>query len=499
MGPDQDDVLGSQAVANLFERSTVPILATDHRRRAILRANGAALAMLSLDASAVIGRPATDFLVEPSPEHQQRIRALRGEETATVRQVSTPLGVLTVELNIVPTGVDDVAFVEVHDLTRVLEAALRAEAAEEELESTTTALRTVAARLAHDLSGPMAAISGFADLLIGDVPTLDEAQRALLLERISANARALAAMTNSILSEADSGPARPEDASRAVEDLFRSVRGVTDAQMVVADGELRTTAHVATLPVPVGRVRQAVINLVSNSIKYRDLSRPLVVELDVRADDEGTAIVVRDNGLGLPADVRSLFDAGTRGPAADGTAGAGLGLAFARAAVESVKGSISARPLAEGAEVVIRLPHLADDAVAAAPGSEEARPLLTAPQLAGVVDASPVATFVIDIAARKIVSVNRAAVELLGLEEAEILGRPGADFVDAQEIAEGLRRRVMNDPAARHPVRTRLRTARGEQPSLVWVTAVEGAALAVAQAVALSDVAAVDAGSPEAD
>lgn len=498
MGPDQEDDLGSQAVGNLFERSAVPILAVDHQRRAILRANRAALALLGLDPAEILGRPATDFLVEPSPDHQQRIRALRGEETATIRQVPTPRGVLTVELNIVATGMDDVAFVEVHDLTRVLEAALRAEAAQQELESTTTALRTVAARLAHDLCGPMAAISGFADHLLNDVPVLDDDQRAQLLERISANARALITMTDSILSEADSGPARPEDASRTVDDLFRIVRGVTDAQLAAAGGELRTTARVATLPVAVGRVRQAVINLVSNSIKYRDPARPLVVELDVSADDAGTTIVVRDNGSGLPADVGSLFDAGTRGPAAEGTTGAGLGLAFARAAVESVKGEISARPLTHGAEVVIHLPTITEESGEAATESADAGPALTAPQLARVVDASPIATFVIDIAARQIVSVNRASVELLGFEETEILGRPGADFVDEQEIAEGLRRRIMSEPTARHPVRTSLRTVRGELPALVWVTMVEGTALAVAQAAPLREIDAAVAGEPEA-
>jgi PAS domain S-box-containing protein len=498
VGPHQDDALAPEACANLFERSAVPVLLIDHERRAILRANRAALTMLGLEASDVVGRPATDLLVEPSIDHQERVRALRGEETAAIRQVPTPVGPRTVELNIVASGTDGIVLVELHDLSSLLEAAVRAEAAQEELASTSAALRTVAARLAHDLRGPMTAISGFADALLDDSRGLDDAQRTHLLGRISANAHALATMADSILSEADAGPPRPEDASLAVADLFSSVRGVTEAQIEAARGELRTTAHVAALPVPVGRVRQAVINLVSNSIKYRDPARPLLIELEVRHDGDGTVISVRDNGRGLPPDTAALFDAGTRGPASEGTAGAGLGLAFVRAAVESMRGTVVARPRREGAEVLIQLPIRSDEGAgrpdSPVPGDERTR--LTGPQLARVIDASPVATFVIDISARQIVAVNRASIDLLGLEEREILGRPGAEFVDEHDVAEGLRRRVMADPDARHPVRTRLRAATGELPALVWVTAVDGTALAVAQAVPLSEVAATDGGSP---
>lgn len=150
--------------------------------------------------------------------------------------------------------------------------------------------------------------------------------------------------------------------------------------------------------------------------------------------------------------------------------------------------------------MVIQVPTPVDEAGerSASPGPADERAALTGPQLARVIDASPVATFVIDISARQIVAVNRASIELLGLAEAEILGRPGAEFVNEQDVAEGLRRRIMNDPDARHPVRTRLRSAAGELPALVWVTAVEGTALAVAQAVPMSEVAASEPGSPDA-
>ena len=89
MGTHQDDALAPDALApdalaSLFEGTALPVIAVDHQRRAILRANRAALTMLGLDASVIVGRPATELLTEPSAEQQHHIRALLGEETAAI-------------------------------------------------------------------------------------------------------------------------------------------------------------------------------------------------------------------------------------------------------------------------------------------------------------------------------------------------------------------------------------------------------------------------------
>lgn len=478
-----DDILDPRAYTTLFDQSVLPTITIDHERRKIIHVNRAVLDFLGLDAAQVLSRPATDFLVELSPDRLIQIRALRGHETAAIREVATALGVRTVEINIVPSGVTGIAFVQAVDLTELLALAERAERDADALARTQAALSTVAARLAHDLRGPMAAITGFSDLLLLDQGSIDDAQRANILTRISANTHALTEMTASILSETDAGATRPEDSSFEVDDLFRAIRAITEAQVAEAIGVLEATTEVATLPVPVGRIRQAVVNLVSNSIKYREPSRPLHVEVEVRTSDDGIEIVVRDNGKGMSEDPTALFEAGVRGPEAAGTPGAGLGLAFVRAAVESAGGQVRAHHRAVGAELVITLPlPPEDDEIAPSAGAEPTCGL-SGPQLRRVIEEAPIATFVIDIAVRKIVCVNRTSIDLLGFEEQDILGRPGSDFVDEQDVAEALRRRVLDEPNAREPLRTHLRGARGAIPARVWVTAVEGTALAIAQAI----------------
>lgn len=403
-----------------------------------------------------------------------------------MREVHTPLGVRTVEMTVVPSGEADVAFAVVLDLTDELDAASLAGARSAELATMAAALRTIAARLAHDLRGPMAAVAGFADLLLHD-QHMDAGQRADLLRRISASTRALAAMTASILGEADGGPARQADTSFEVADLFDALRAISDAELTEVGGTLETTAQVATLPVPVGAIRQAVVNLVANSIKFRDPSRPLRIEVGVLAGPGGTEIVVRDNGQGLPDDPAQLFDAGARGLAAEGTPGAGLGLAFVRAAVESIGGSIAARPLPDGAELVIRLDPPVDDADADADGEPGSSPSsrLSAPQLERILEATPIATFVIDLSLREIVRVNEAAMRLLERNEAEIVGHSAREFLDEESVADALRQRLMEEPTANDRVRTLLRTPDGPRPADIWIALVEGTALAVAQAVAV--------------
>lgn len=478
-----DHGLRAASYEQLYRLSAVPTLVIDHHRRRVVRANDAALRLLGLPSEAVVDHPGPELLLQPSAERLSRVRALRGDETAAIREVPTTSGMRTVQIDIVPSGSDGMVFVQLIDLTALLDAAERAEDRAEELASTSQALKTIAARLAHDVCGPIAAVAGFADMMLQPDSSFDEAERADLLQRISRNTHALAAMTSSILGEADSGRVLPEDASQEVEALFHLVRSIVDAQLADCEGTLDTASTTPVLPVPVGTIRQAVINLVSNSIKYRDPDRPLVVTIDVRDADTGTEIVVRDNGRGLPDDPDALFEAGVRGTAASGTAGSGLGLAFARAAVESIGGSLAAAPTTAGAEFVIVLPRGDREPADDSSDDPNADAGLTAPQLERILDASPVPSFIVDIAIRQIVRVNQAATELLGLDATQIFGRPGSDFVDEADVLEALRRRVIDEPDAHTGLRTTLRTASGPVPVLVWIAPVEGTALAVAQAV----------------
>jgi signal transduction histidine kinase len=126
--------------------------------------------------------------------------------------------------------------------------------------------------------------------------------------------------------------------------------------------------HTLTVDVPKGmlavlgdpiRLVQAIGNVLSNAAKYTE--RGGRITLAAGESDAELVIRVRDNGIGIPADLMPmLFRLFTQ---LDGTSGAaqsglGIGLALVQRLVEMHGGSVTARSdgLGHGSEFVIRLP-----------------------------------------------------------------------------------------------------------------------------------------------
>jgi CheY-like chemotaxis protein/anti-sigma regulatory factor (Ser/Thr protein kinase) len=113
------------------------------------------------------------------------------------------------------------------------------------------------------------------------------------------------------------------------------------------------------------RLRQVLLNLVSNAIKYN--RRGGHVEVTVEPDGEQLAIVVADTGIGLSAQQQAqLFRPFSRvGAETTEVPGTGLGLSIARRLTELMGGTLEAasRP-GEGSRFTLRLP-----AAAAPPGT----------------------------------------------------------------------------------------------------------------------------------
>jgi signal transduction histidine kinase len=107
-----------------------------------------------------------------------------------------------------------------------------------------------------------------------------------------------------------------------------------------------------------GRLEQVFVNLLANASKYTDENGELSVCLHVQ---DGEAVVrVRDTGIGIaPEALPNVFDLFNRAneSAARARSGLGVGLALARALVESHGGSLSGASagLGQGSEFTVRL------------------------------------------------------------------------------------------------------------------------------------------------
>jgi signal transduction histidine kinase len=108
-------------------------------------------------------------------------------------------------------------------------------------------------------------------------------------------------------------------------------------------------------------LRQALINLVDNAIKFTPEGRR--IRIDIAEDERHAIIDVRDSGAGIPEEARTrIFDRFYRAEAV--VRGSGLGLSIARGAVEANGGHLTLHTTGpEGSTFRIAMPRHVERAV----------------------------------------------------------------------------------------------------------------------------------------
>jgi signal transduction histidine kinase len=213
------------------------------------------------------------------------------------------------------------------------------------------------ASVSHELRTPMNAILGFTDALLAGVdgPLNDEQKESL--GWVQRGGRDLLGLINQILdlSKIEAGrltlDVQPFDPRELVESVVASHRSLA-AQKGVEFGW-----HDAGAPAQVAldqqRVRQILVNLVGNALKFTAQGR---VELEAAGTEDELNVIVRDTGPGIPAHQHELIFEEFR-QAEDSAAGTGLGLAISRRLARAMGGDISVNSAAgQGSTFQLRLP-----------------------------------------------------------------------------------------------------------------------------------------------
>ncbi len=227
--------------------------------------------------------------------------------------------------------------VTIHDLER---AKLGAEEA-------SRAKSRFLANMSHEIRTPMIGVMGMADLLLKT--PLNERQQGLA-ETIHKSGDALLSILNDILdfSKIEAGRLELEavdfDLCRCIEDAVELLSPKAFAKglelVCIVDERVPTS-----LRGDAGRLRQIVLNLVGNAVKFTT-SGEVVVRVNALMEERATIWVrleVRDSGIGIPADVQDrIFDSFSQ---ADTTTsrhfgGTGLGLSIVRQLVDMMGGRI---------------------------------------------------------------------------------------------------------------------------------------------------------------
>jgi signal transduction histidine kinase len=248
---------------------------------------------------------------------------------------------------------------------RVLERTRQLAIATKRAQAASKAKSMFLANMSHELRTPLNAVIGYAEIIQEDLESGDTESSAADLDRIRSAASHLLAMINEVLdlSRIEAGKL---DLRPTAIDLHVLLRGAMDTVRPTA-AKQRTVCQVniapgvETLVADETRVRQCVLNLLSNAAKF---TRGGVVALDARAcrigSVPGFAISVRDTGPGIsPEQLERLFKPFVQVDASHTRAhdGAGLGLVITQRLARAMGGDVQAHSkLGQGSTFTLYLP-----------------------------------------------------------------------------------------------------------------------------------------------
>lgn len=237
---------------------------------------------------------------------------------------------------------------------RLLERTRQLEVANRELDA-------FAARVAHDLQGPVQNMVGFAQIVqqlrLSSGPT-DLEEELGLLARIVASGQRADTMIRDLLHFARLGNQPLNHAAVPLANVLRQARAMLSDNPRAADvvwrvGELPTVSGDASL------LTQVWVNLLSNALKYSaPVAHPAIDITAVRCAAAMWRITVSDNGVGFESSLaHRLFSPFERLHGLAEFPGTGMGLANVRRIIERHGGEVSAEgAVGQGACITFTLP-----------------------------------------------------------------------------------------------------------------------------------------------
>ncbi|MDO9286568.1 MAG: ATP-binding protein [Aquabacterium sp.] len=348
--------VSEQRFRAIFDSVNIGVTVVDPAGR-ITDVNPAFCAMMGCTAAELLQRPLSDIQLPDVAEDDGTAAAVGGGQARRQRYITPDGRVLQVAASLRTlhdaTGEKVATVGALQDLTQVL----RLREAERERDEAEIASRTKSdflARLSHELRAPLNAILGFAQMLgrtdgSGDV---DHPGQQHGLAQIRQAGWHLLDMINDVLdlSRMEAGSLRLTLEPVSLPDLAQEAMAMVEpaaqqAQVTLALSLSPQAERVQADPV---RLRQVLINLLGNAIKYNRPGGKVVLRTRPGAVGELT-IEVEDSGIGMSAaQMGELFTPFNRlgrerqgTPGQPGSQGTGIGLVICRKLADLMGGSLS--------------------------------------------------------------------------------------------------------------------------------------------------------------
>ncbi|MCA3554960.1 PAS domain S-box protein [Aestuariivirga sp.] len=300
----------------------------------------------------VAGKPLLDLL---APESRRLVRdylaALQGpglasvfndgrEVTALVNQGGTvPLFITIGKLQATRSQAAFCAVVR--DITQWKKTEAELREAKDRAEATSRQKSEFLASVSHELRTPLNAIMGFSEVMrLGRFGAIDNEKYRGYVQDIHASGAHLLSLINDLLdlSKVEAGKLELNFAAVSPGDVADYVLRLTQEQATAARVVLRKSmpADLPNVVADLRSMRQALLNLVSNAIKFTDAGGQVVVSAQLLGSGE-LKLRVKDTGIGMDEDqLRGALEPFgrvlTEGREVQGT---GLGLPLTKALVEA--------------------------------------------------------------------------------------------------------------------------------------------------------------------
>ncbi len=386
-------------LASIVESSDDAIVGKD-LDGTILSWNAGAERVYGYRADEVVGRSAAFLLAPDRPDEEdwilQRVRSrepLDRLETVRVRKDGSLIDVSLTVSPLTNAGNEVVgASVIARDITLSRRARKELVRAKEEAEAASRAKSDFLSQMSHELRTPLNSVIGFANVLRKNKAGTLREQELGYLDRIAANGKHLLGLINQILdlSKIEAGKMELEIAPVALDALMHeTVAAVQGAARPGVELRAAVPASLAPLETDGARLKQVLINLIGNALKFTERGNVTVRIAGDPVTGAPVFIEVADTGIGIPADrLEAIFRPFEQ--AESGTTrryeGTGLGLAISRSLcelmgyrleVESVDGAGSTFRVhfaAEGQPATIAAAEAAVPTFATPPEAEPAEP-----------------------------------------------------------------------------------------------------------------------------